>query len=249
MKSKHHDKLIELLSIEYNCQGSAFLGGDNVITESKAIEGRRRYTDEKYFFHMATLGSGAVVTADPCLFPFLEEYVKDKKGHWLFEYPNLKALERELNKFSYTLSPTYHMFLPSERVEIPGDFDVKWLFDSEIHHFYGDERFPNAICEKFLPNRPDRIAVIAYDGDEMMGMAGCSEDADGWMQIGVDVMPRYRSKGIGTYLVNLLKNKIEDMGDVPFYGTSLSNYHSWNIALNCGFRPAWVEIGADRIDK
>jgi len=90
--------------------------------------------------------------------------------------------------------------------------------------------------------------VVAYDGEEIMGMAGCSEDAPGWMQIGIDVMPQYRSKGIGTYLVTLLKNKIEEMGDIPFYGTSVSNYHSWNSALNSGFRPAWVEIGAKKID-
>lgn len=80
-----------------------------------------------------------------------------------------------------------------------------------------------------------------------MGMAGCSEDAPGWMQIGIDVLPQFRSKGIGTYLVIILKNKIEEMGAVPFYGTSVSNYHSWNIALNSGFRPTWVEIGANPI--
>jgi hypothetical protein len=36
------------------------------------------------------------------------------------------------------------------------------------------------------------------------------------------------------------------MGEIPFYGTSLSNLHSQNIALNSGFRPAWVEIGAKK---
>jgi predicted GNAT family acetyltransferase len=82
------------------------------------------------------------------------------------------------------------------------------------------------------------------DGNQIMGMAGCSEDAPGWMQIGIDVMPEYRSRGVGTYLVTLLKNRIMEMGDIPFYGTSASNYHSWNIALNSGFRPAWVEVGA-----
>ena len=107
--------------------------------------------------------------------------------------------------------------------------------------------FPNAILDSFNEKRPDRIVVCAYDGENIIGMAGCSEDAKGWMQIGIDVMPKYRSKGIGTYLVNLLKNKIEDMGDIPFYGTSVSNYHSWNIAINCGFFPAWVEVGASRI--
>ena len=40
--------------------------------------------------------------------------------------------------------------------------------------------------------------------------------------------------------------KILEEGNIPFYGTSLSNYHSWNIALNSGFRPAWVEIGAEK---
>jgi len=34
--------------------------------------------------------------------------------------------------------------------------------------------------------------------------------------------------------------------EIPFYGTSVSNYPSWNIALNSGFKPAWVEIGAQK---
>ena len=78
-------------------------------------------------------------------------------------------------------------------------------------------------------------------------MAGCSEDAAGWQQIGIDVMPKYRSRGIGTFLVSLLRNKIIENGDIPFYGTQIANIHSWNIAIKSGFRPAWIEIGANRI--
>lgn len=32
------------------------------------------------------------------------------------------------------------------------------------------------------------------------------------------------------------------MGAIPFYGTSLSNMGSWNVALGSGFYPMWVEI-------
>jgi len=243
----YKDKLADLLSREYNCNKKDFLTEENVLTESALIEGRRRYSDEKYFFHMVTLGKNAVVTSDSCLHPFLLEFLKDQTGHCLFEIPKLLELERELGKYSYTLTPTYHMFLPCKKTEAKNDLQVKWYYDDEILPFYGDARFPNAICEEYLSYRPDRIVVTAMDGDEIIGMAGCSEDAPGWLQIGVDVIPEYRSKGIGTYLVSLLKNKIEEMGAVPFYGTSVSNYHSWNIALNCGFRPAWVEIGASKV--
>ena len=41
----------------------------------------------------------------------------------------------------------------------------------------------------------------------------------------------------------LMQVNIEN-GDIPFYGTALANYNSMNVALNCGFSPAWVEIGA-----
>lgn len=243
----YRNKLYDLLSLEFNCNANDFLKKENLLTASKIHEGRRIYSPEKYFFHMVTLGGNAIVTADECLHPFLTEFIKEKQGHWLFEYPNLLPLEKELNRFGHTLSQTHHMFLPKNEVTLCRDLSVKWLYEKEIHKFYGDERFPNAICSEFNPNRPDRIIVIAYDGDKIMGMAGCSEDAPHWQQIGIDVLPEYRSKGVGTYLVNLLKNKICENGDIPFYGTSLSNYHSWNIALNCGFRPAWVEIGSKKL--
>ena len=247
LKTDYWEKLYELLSLEFNCKPKDFSQETNVLTVSELHEGRRIYSPDKYFFHMVTTGGNAVVTADECMHPFLREFIKGRTGHWLFEIPNLLPLEKELNRFGYTLTQTYHMFLAGKDVVIQRDYPVKWFYDEEIHAFYGDERFPNAICPQFTENRPDRIVVCAYEGEEIMGMAGCSEDAPGWQQIGIDVMPKYRSKGVGTYLVTLLKNEIIRRGDIPFYGTSVSNYHSWNIALNSGFKPAWVEIGARKI--
>ena len=249
MYSEYLSKLYKLLSLEFNCSVDDFMKKENIVTVSKIMDGRRIYSPEKYFFHMVTTGSNSIVTADECLHPFLYDFIKERAGHWLFEIPNLLPLEKELNKFGYTLTGTYHMFLPAKQVSAKNKeaYDLKWFFDEEIKLFYGDSRFPNAICKEFLPTRPDKIVVYAYDGENIMGMAGCSEDAPGWMQIGIDVMPGYRSMGVGTFLVTTLKNKIIEKGDIPFYGTSASNYHSWNIALNSGFKPAWVEIGAQRL--
>ena len=243
---QYRDALLDLLALEYNCAPADFLRSDNVLTHPALHKGRRVYSPDPYFFHMVTTGGNAVITADECLHPFLQKFMADRPGIWLFELPNLRPLETELNRFGYTLTGTYHMFLPAWDAIPKLDLPRRWYTEEELTPFYGDERFPNAICQPRTPERPDRMAVCAMDGERIMGMAGCSEDAPGWMQIGIDVMPEYRSRGVGAYLVTLLKNKILEMGDIPFYGTGVSNYHSWNIALNCGFRPAWVEIGATR---
>ena len=247
MKKIYFEKLLELLSVEYNCSPSDFLKKENVITESRFDPRARRYSDKKYFFHMVTTGGNAVITADPLLHPFLSEFAENRCGHFLFEFKNIIPLNDELKKHGYMLSDSFHMFLPERRVETEENFEVRWFYDEEIFPFYEMRCFPNAILESFSEKRPDRITVCAYDGERIMGMAGCSEDADGWMQIGIDVFPEYRSMGVGSYLVNILKNKITDRGQVPFYGTSISNYHSWNVAVSCGFYPAWLEIGAVKI--
>lgn len=233
------------LAIDFNCAAEDFDRAENVLTVSALNEGRRMYSEEKYFFQMATLGRNAVISADERLHPFLSEFIKGRQGHWLFEQEKLFLLERELNKYGYRLCPSHHLSLPKYDVSFKSNIPVRWFEGREqLEPFYAGGRFPNALCERYLENRPDRLAVCAYDGDEIIGMAGCSEDSPGFMQIGIDVFPKYRGRGVGTYLVLLLKNEIIRRGDIPFYGTSAANIYSQNIAIKCGFRPAWAEIEA-----
>ena len=250
MKNVYDEKLLDQLSLDFNCDPGDLLAKENRITVSAMNEGRRRYSAEMPFLQMVTLGGNTVIMADERLHEFLWKFVRDAEGHRLFELGKLSELNAELAKYGYRMAPTHHMFLPCRDVTVEDRWPVRWYFDSEIDPFYGDPRFPNAICyPDRCPGRPDRIAVTALDGDTIMGMTGCSEDAPHWQQIGIDVLPAYRSKGLGAWLVTLLKNRILETGDIPFYGTAAANIHSQNIALNSGFRPAWVETEAVRINE
>lgn len=239
-----------LLARDLNAAPEDFVKEENIMTVSALREGRRQYQSGPYFFHMASFGGNAVMTADERLLPFLRDWAREPKGIWLFELPNLLPLERELNRFGYTLTQSHHLFLSREETFPRSDVPVKWYFGrEEIEPFYGDPRFPNALCAEYLKERPDTAAVCAMDGETVMGMAGCSEDAPGWEQIGIDVLPGYRSRGVGTYLTALLKNEVLRHGKIPFYGTGLSNIRSQRIALSCGFRPAWIEIGSKKMNE
>jgi GNAT superfamily N-acetyltransferase len=246
-RMKQKNELLDLiknqLSIEYNCSVNDFNLSTNIITTSKNNAGKRHYIDGTFFFQMVTFGNNAVITADECLHEWLKEYTENKKGHWIFEHSNLLTIDEKLKEYNKKLWQTHHMFLSYKNI-VPKEHKVKtkWLEADEIHQFYGSKKFPNALCENYDPQRPDMLAVAAYDDDEIIGMAGCSADTPLLWQIGIDVHENYRGNGIGTYLVTLLKNEIERREKIPFYGTSLSNLHSWGIALNSGFSPSWIEI-------
>ena len=242
------EKLLQQLAIDLNCAPDDFLAKENIVTCSKLNEGRRSYSPGQPFLQMATLGGNTVIMADECLHEFLHGLIRDVEGHRLFALENLERLNEELKQYGYHMAPTHHMFLPCRDVSTEAGCKVRWLSEDGIRPFYGDRRFPNAIAYPApCPVRPDRIAALAMDGETIMGMAGCSEDASHWQQIGIDVLPAYRSRGIGSCLVTLLKNRIIERGDVPFYGTDAANIQSQNIALNSGFRPTWVETEAVKL--
>ncbi len=250
MYKKYFDNLLKQIYIDYNCTPEDLQSKKTIITSSALNEGRRSYSPGKPFLQMATIGESTVIMADECLHEYLSKLIKDVDGHHLFEFDYLLKLTEELKKYGYQMNHTHHMFLPCKDVKNERRFQVKWFYDDEISEFYGDKRFPNAIAyPEPCPVRPDRIAVVALDGDTIMGMAGCSEDAPHWQQIGIDVLPEYRSRGVGSYLVTLLRNKIIEMGDTPFYGTAAANILSQNIAINSGFKPAWVETEAAKLEE
>lgn len=242
-------ELKKLLALEYNCSVDAVCGAENIVTVSTGRRGRKY--DGGCFFSIATTGGGCLISADERLMPFLREFVKGCEGHALFGEGKLAALDRELDRFGYKLHElgAHHMFLPKYSVEPAQKFPIRRFELSEFKRFYGDRRFSNALCGEYDPERPDVAALAAMDGENIMGLAGASRDFMGtpnWLQIGIDVLPEYRGRGVGTFLVNELAKLILESGDIPFYGTAPANIYSQNIAINCGFRPAWVEICAEK---
>ena len=248
-KEEIERKLKEQLALEFGCAPEDFSGEENVITGPVLHENRRKFSDQPFFLQMATFGAGAVISADERLHPRLREWAKGKRGFWLFEQHNYLELDRLLRGYGYKMALTHHMFTPTTEIAaVETGFPVRWLEQGDIPPFYGREEFSNALCDRFRPERPDVLAVAALDGEEIMGMAGCSADTPELWQIGIDVLPRYRGRGIGKTLVALLRNEALRRGALPYYGTSLSNIASWRVALASGFLPAWVEAEARKAE-
>lgn len=236
------------LAIDYNCSISDLEKEGNTVTKNMLLEGRRIYESDGCFLKILCLKGRAVISASPEIIPWCSEKLLKMDGAWFFEYPKLRFIDKKLNEFGHEIADIHEYFLPDPKVTVSKpDFKVKWYEKNEILKFKGDDRFDEAFA--FDENHPDMLSVAAFDGDRIMGMAGASSDSSKMWQIGINVLPEYEGRKVGTGLVSLLKDEVLRRGKVPFYGTAQSHLNSKNVAYNAGFFPAWVEMHSNKIKK
>ncbi|MBQ2668872.1 MAG: GNAT family N-acetyltransferase [Clostridia bacterium] len=240
------EKMMAQLALEYNTEPTAFTKEGLTLTTPALHEGQRIYSHEMPFFAMATTGNSVVITVDERLHAPLRALAEEAEDlHRLYEFYNLQKIEALLKPYGYGVRGTVHMYLPGESFPekpLSDAFSYKWFeTEEDIASFYPNEQFTMALSEQYNPDRPDVIALAAMDGDHIIAVAGASADTKTLWQVGIDVLPAYRNRGLGTALVCALCRRIEEKGFLPFYGTAVANIHSQIIAVRCGFRPTWTE--------
>lgn len=236
------EKTMRQFTLDYQLQKGEWIT-DRIHVSPRILEqGARLHQEHDLFFKAAILMGKAYVMAEEVLHPWIREELGKTLPEWWCSFRTLRRLDRELHKYGREIYDTHIYFLPSEEPsEERPRHCVRWFEDEELEQFRDHPCFSRHALG-FLKNQPDRLAVAACDGDEIMGMAACSEDGAYLWQIGVDVLPKYEGRGLAVNLVTLLKQEIIRRGKVPFYGTSESHAISRNVAIGSGFLPAWAEI-------
>lgn len=139
--------------------------------------------------------------------------------------------------------------LSTERCEqwrVGHEIVIKMLEQKDFKDLY-TEQWGNALCWK--RRELDVLAAGAYEGGKLVGLAGASADCSSMWQIGVDVLPQYRRRGIAAAITSRLAVEILRRGIVPFYCCAWSNIGSIRNAVASGFRPAWVQLTVKRLEE
>ena len=238
----------EQLSKDYNCTIEDFNNQNTLITDKKIIEGIRKYNDEDEILKIIIFNGKAIISADKCIKEWCIKNLSRFSGAWMFLYSNLRKIDKKLNEFGYEIDNTHHYYLPMDKEFTRNNIKLKWYEKDEILKFKDDDRFDEAFS--FNKNYPDILAVAAVDEeDNILGMAGASEDSKIMWQIGINVLEDEKGKGIASFIVQSLKNEILNRGKVPFYGTVESHIISQKVALKSGFYPAFAEVKIRKIIK
>lgn len=152
--------------------------------------------------------------------------------HWLSE--RLAPLNQKICFMAEYFLPDFNKL---KRLDCGCELRV--LNKNDFTNLYLPE-WSNALCEK--RKELDCLGVGAYDNGKLVGFAACSADGKEMWQIGVDVLPEYRRKGIAASVTSNLAVEILEREKVPFYCCAWSNICSARNAVKAGFVPSWVEM-------
>jgi len=238
LKIAMEQSAIDLCATAYD-----FEKNENVVVLSRKNPRARRYLTLPFSCQIVSYGNNAVASVSPQLQDIVKKYINSYPTEHLFETPHLHALNEALAAENQKICFMAEYFLPDVNILQPleCDYKLKILTQEDFSDLYLPQ-WSNALCEK--RKELDVLGVGAYDGDKLVGFAGCSADCDTMWQIGVDVLPLYRRQGIASAVTSRLAVEILKRGKVPFYCAAWCNVKSVRNAIKSGFRPAWVEMTA-----
>ncbi len=229
-----------------NCKPEDFLLPYPVITRSVSHPKARKYLSLPFACDLVTYGNHIVAQTSEALAPVVRTFLEKYAPEHCFETPNLHVLDEQLRMYGLRICFMAEYFLPDihQMQELPCPYEMRVLRQADFAKLYLPE-WGNALCKE--RRELDVLGVGAYDNDNLIGLAGCSADCEGMYQIGIDVLPAYRRRGVASALTSRLALEILALDKVPFYCAAWSNVKSVRNAIKCGFRPAWVELTAREI--
>lgn len=235
-------------AIDSNCSPEDFSKKENIVVISGVNEKARRYLQLPFVCDLTTYGSNIVASVSEDLKEDVTDYINTYDGCHCFETPNLHVLMEKLRPKGLDICFMAEYFLPDMNIlrALACDFEMKVLEKDDFADCYRPE-WGNALCES--RKHLDMLAVGAFDNGKLIGLAGASADCDTMWQIGVDVLPEYRKKGIAAAITSRLACEIVKRDKVPFYCCAWSNIASVRNAVKSGFRPAWVQVTAKKTEE
>ena len=232
---------MEQSALDLNCRPEDFMRPEPVIVAGAPGPRAKKYYQSPLSCLLVSYGVNAVASAREECRDAVSAYVKDNAWYRCFEAPQIFELYRRLAPLDCQTVFQAEYFLPRpDRIQAPDcPYPLRMMEKTDFAGLYLPE-WRNALCES--RKELDMLAVGAFDGEKLIGLAGCSADAEEMWQIGIDVLPAYRRRGVAAALTGRLALEVFARGKVPFYCAAWSNLPSVRNALKCGFAPAWVEM-------
>ncbi len=238
---------MEQSAADIGCRPEDFLAEKNVVVPFQLNADAKKYYKLPIACNFISYGNNIVAATTDDVSDIVKEYIGKFEFYHCFEAPNMHWLNERLTAKGYAVCFMAEYYLPdmNRLSELSCAYALRVMEKDQLEGLYLP-KWSNALCRD--RKELDVLGVGAYNGNELIGLAGCSADAKEMWQIGVDVLPEYRRQGIASAITSKLAIEILKRDKVPFYCSAWSNIRSVRNGIKSGFIPAWVEMTAKPVD-
>lgn len=180
------------LAIDYNCKPEDFNKDGVIFTIAEKQTGRREMPFVTPRLEVITMGKSTIVNVLKNIMSYAKRKLEGKSSYDILT-----------SKSVYGVNPYYLPDIENLKEIENNSFQFE-LIDKNIQSLYVNKYFHNALQYNVDSKRPEVLAAVAYDKNNLVGIACASADSKAMWQIGVDVLSNYRGNGIAVKLVNML---------------------------------------------
>jgi hypothetical protein len=222
------------------------------ICQARELEGARHFPLPDKFLAVVTMGKGVVI----CCSADRLRWARDNLGRLdrdrLLDVANIARMQHYVarDRQEIRLELKYICTGDTLRACPPGKgIELSLVEGERLLELYKNNRFPNALGFADNPERPHKVAIVAKCDGETSCVAAATADCDAMWQIGVDTLPKYRSRGAAKASVAALTEILLSKSILPYYSARFHNIASRMTALAVGYFPAWVELYSREIQR
>lgn len=239
-----HKTILETLAADMAVDVATLNGAGIHVALHQEVLGRRRFPVRRPYLHILSLGHqhGVVVAASGELHSAVEQLLFSIKPEDVFTVTVMAQLERLLPPGRKIWGPQLkYVATEVSPVPVPPHYSLE-ICEHGLDSILASRCFSHAVT--YHRKRPNVLAAIARHEEKIVGAAGATEDSEHMWQVGIDVVPSHRGRGLAACLVSNLTAAILEKGKIPYYSTVPSNIASQRVAATCGYKPMWVEAYA-----
>ena len=236
------------LAADFACEPRHLLEDGVTVVEARRLADRRRFPWREKRLALVTMGRGVVVCCDAERCDWAREHLLGLARDELFSAARIHQLQQQVAADGQRMEgPVLKFACANDQLtRAPKARDLACeleLFEGDqIDPLYDLDEMTEPLGSRENNERPDVLAVAARADGRVVGLAGASADSDALWQIGVEVAPDWRGRGIAVTIVHALTRAILERGRVPYYSTYVSHLASSQVARSVGYWLSWVEL-------
>ena len=215
-----------------------------IVPGREAASPGRRFPQPEHILLITGMGTSVVVSATMPWMSWVAELFQGVSPGDAFSPRVLSEVAERASRDKYDLHGPYHYGVTCDEDlklhDTPSGYSIE-VGGPELVQSHEHTDWPNAIPPRAGEHqRRVDIAAVAIRDEAVVAMATATDDSDVLTQIGIDVHPGHRRRGLGAALTSQVADNILRRGRVPYYGAAADNTASLRTARSAGFELCWT---------